>query len=150
MSIQEKKSSKGTSFAIVKFSDNTGEFELFLFSEMLTSNREKLRESESFVLTLIKDRVANDSGQKRVNVRKILGLSDLVNKTYDNVCIELRENSNIDEIKGFLKEKGSTKIKLIINDKDRKLTFNLENSRKFDLNTFNIVKNKEYVKKITF
>ena len=34
MSIQEKKSSKGTPFAIVKFSDNAGEFELFFFAEI--------------------------------------------------------------------------------------------------------------------
>ena len=31
MSIQEKKSAKGTPYAIVKFSDKKGEFELFLF-----------------------------------------------------------------------------------------------------------------------
>ena len=50
MSIQEKKSAKGTPFAIVKFSDNKGEFELFLFSEILINNRDKIKESESFVL----------------------------------------------------------------------------------------------------
>ena len=42
MSIQEKKSSKGSSFAIIKFSDNSSEFELFLFSDLLIANREKL------------------------------------------------------------------------------------------------------------
>ena len=52
MSIQEKKSIKGTPFAIVKFSDLKSEFELFLFAEILVQNREKIKESESFVLTL--------------------------------------------------------------------------------------------------
>ena len=50
MSIQEKKSSKGTPYAIVKFSDKKGEFELFLFAEILIKNRDKLKESESFVI----------------------------------------------------------------------------------------------------
>ena len=45
MSIQEK-SAKGTPFAIVKFSDNNGEFELFLFAELLINNRDKIKESE--------------------------------------------------------------------------------------------------------
>ena len=45
MSIQEKKSAKGTPYAIVKFSDKQGEFELFLFAEILIANREKLKES---------------------------------------------------------------------------------------------------------
>ena len=55
MSIQEKKSAKGTPYAIVKFSDQLAEFELFLFAEILVSNRENLKEGESFVLTLQKD-----------------------------------------------------------------------------------------------
>ena len=43
MSIQEKKSAKGTPYGIVKFSDKKGEFELFLFAEILVSNRDKLK-----------------------------------------------------------------------------------------------------------
>ena len=39
MSIQEKKSSKGTPYAIIKFSDKNSEFELFLFSDMLVNNQ---------------------------------------------------------------------------------------------------------------
>ena len=35
MSIQEKKSAKGTPYGIVKFSEKQGEFELFLFSDIL-------------------------------------------------------------------------------------------------------------------
>ena len=54
MSIQEKKSAKGTPYAIIKFSDKKGEFELFLFSEILINNRDKLKESESFVFNFTK------------------------------------------------------------------------------------------------
>ena len=43
MSIQEKKSVKGTPYAIVKFSDKNAEFELFLFAEILVANRDKLK-----------------------------------------------------------------------------------------------------------
>jgi DNA polymerase III subunit alpha len=146
MSINERKSAKGTPFAIVKFSDVQGEFELFLFSENLVNNRDKLKESESFVLTLHKDK--NNSG--RVNIRKILVLSDMINKPYENISIELHENYNLKELQEYLKEKGETKIRLIIPEKNKKIIFNLENSRKFDLNVFNDVKSKEYVKKITF
>ena len=44
MTIQEKKSLKGTPFAIAKFSDNFGEYELFIFSEISCKNREILKE----------------------------------------------------------------------------------------------------------
>ena len=42
-----------------------GEFELFLFSEILVSNRDKLKESESFVITLQKDKVTGEETKKR-------------------------------------------------------------------------------------
>ncbi len=150
MSIQEKKSSKGTAFAIIKFSDNSGEFELFLFSEMLISNREKLKESSSFVLTLQKDKIIGENAQRRVNIRKILDLGEIVNKPYEKVSIELNEDYNINDLKEALKEEGETVIKLIVHNDNKKLAFELEKTRKFDLSTFNQVKNKQYVKKISF
>ena len=148
MSIQEKKSIKGTPFAIVKFSDKFGEYELFLFSENLISNRDKLKESESFVMTLQKDN--SSSNQLRVNVRKILKLDDMVNKTYENVSIELNENYDLNEIEENLKIEGNTKIKLIVPKENKKLVYSLEKMRKFDLSVFNNIKNIEFIKKITF
>ena len=149
MLIQEKKSAKGTSFAIIKFSDNRGEFELFLFADILVNNREKIKESESFILTLQKDKLNNDTSQRRINVRKILSLDDIINKPYSKVTIELKDNFNLNEIKEILKNKGQTKIDLIFNDNNKKIHYNLQNLRKFDFNQLKIIKNKEYVKKIT-
>ena len=149
MSMQEKKSAKGTPFAIIKFSDNKGEFELFLFSEILINNRDKIKESESFVLTLQKDKSTKDQSQIRVNVRKILSLDDIISKPYSKVTIELKESFNIDEIKKILENEGQTKINLIINNKNKRIHYSLENSRKFDFNQLKILKSKEYVKKIT-
>ncbi len=150
MSIQEKKSSKGTPFAIVKFTDNSSEFELFLFSELLTANRDKLKESASFILTLQKDKPLGENTLQRINVRKILDLSEMIKKPYENVSIELSHDYDIEELKEVLKESGSTKINFIIKDKNKSFAFKLEKTRKFDLTTFNIVKNKQYVKKISF
>ena len=145
--MQEKKISKGTPFAIAKFSDNFGEYELFIFSEMLIKNREILKEGESFVMTLFKD-VSND--QKRVNVRKIVLLDNLINNNYKKVSIEIDEKLDLNELKKLLHEKGETEVQLIVRQKDTKFTIKLENPRKFDLKLFNEVKNREYVKKITF
>ena len=150
MSIQEKKSAKGTSFAIVKFSDNNGEFELFLFSENLINNRDKLKEAESFIITLQKDKIYNESNQRRINVRKILGLSDMVNKPYDKISIELINDQYLNDLNEFLKEKGETEIQIVVPSKNKKIIFKLKNTRKFDLNAYNSIKSKEYVKKIKF
>ena len=149
MSIQEKKSAKGTPYAIVRFSDKKGEFELFLFAEILVSNRDKLKESESFVITLQKDKVTREETKKRVNVRKILSLSQVVNEPYKKVTIELRENFNIKEIKEILSSNGKTVVNLVIKNNNKKATYSLQNNRKFDLKHLKALKAKDYVAKIT-
>ena len=150
MSIQEKKSAKGTPFAVVKFSDNEGEFELFIFSDNLILNRDKLHESESYVITLKKDKFTDDNITRRINVKKILQLKELVNKPYKNISIELNENYDLNDLKEYLKEEGETRVSLILPDKDKKIVFDLKNSRKISLSHFNYLKNRNYVKKITF
>ncbi len=150
MSIQEKKSAKGTPYAIIKFSDQKGEFELFLFSDILIKNREKLKESESFIFTLQKEKIVDQPSKKRINVKKILSLDQMINEPYSKVTIELKQNFKIDEIKKILSEKGNTIINLIINEKNQKASYKLENNRKFDLKDYKALKAKEYVEKITF
>ena len=149
MSIQEKKSAKGTPYAIVKFSDKKAEFELFLFAEILIVNREKLKESESFVLTLQKDKITGDETKKRINVRKILSLDDVINKPYSKVTIELNDNYNLNEIKQLLSIKGETTINLVIKDKNKQAFYSLQENRKFDFNHLKTLKAKKYVEKIT-
>ena len=150
MSIQEKKSAKGTPYAIVKFSDKEAEFELFLFAEILVMNREKLKESESFVLTLHKDKTSNSQEKKRINVKKILNLEDVINKPYPKVTIKLKDNYNLKEIKQLLSNKGETEINLIINEKNHQALYSLQDHRKFDLNHLKALKAKKYVEKIIF
>ena len=148
MSIQEKKSAKGTPYAIVKFSDKKSDFELFLFAEILVSNREILKESETVILTLQKDTSADDNIKKRVNVRKIINLDDLINKPYSKVTIELKTNYNINEIKNLLSAEGETTINLSFKNKSHTALYCLETNRKFDLEHLMALKAKNYVKKI--
>ena len=81
---------------------------------VLIQNREKLKESESFVLTLQKDKISDDKIKKRINVRKILNLENVINKPYSKVIIEIKEDSEINEIKEILSSSGDTQIELII------------------------------------
>ena len=150
MSIQEKKSNKGTPYAIIKFSDLKGEFEVFLFSEILVNNRDKLKESESFLLTLQKDKNVIDTGKKRVNVKKILNLEQAIKEPYSKVTIELNQDCNMNELKEILSHEGNTSINIIIKNNNQKAHYLLQNNRKFDLKHLKALKAKDYVSKITF
>ena len=149
MSIQEKKSAKGTPYAIVKFSDKEAEFELFLFAEILVSNRDKLRESESFVLTLQKDKINGDTPKKRINVKKMLSLDEVISKPYSKVTIELKSDYNLEEIKKLLSHRGETEINLVVKVENKIAHYSLQENRKFDLNHIKALKAKKYVEKIS-
>ena len=64
-----------------------------------------------------KDTIGSDDTKKRINVKKILSLNDVINEPYSKVTIELKENVKLNEIKQILSCKGNTEIKLIINEK---------------------------------
>ena len=95
MSIKEKKTLKGTPFAIIKFSDQSKVFELFLFSEILEINRKILIEGKSFLLTLIKDKENKENRFRRINVRKITSLNEIIKSNYENVLIEIDKSDNL-------------------------------------------------------
>ena len=149
MSLQEKKSSKGTPFAILKLSDLDGEFEIFLFSENLVKNRDKLKESESFVFTLQKD-ISNINNRLRVNVKSILSIDELMKRSFEKVTIELKNSNNLEDFKSLLSEKGKTLVKFIIPVNDKKIVYELKNTRKFNMIMLDDLKNTKNVKKISF
>ena len=75
----------------------------------------------------------------------------MINNSYKKVSIEIDENLDFQELKKLLEKKGGNRSpSWLLRQKDTKFTIKLENPRKFDLKLFNEVKNREYVKKITF
>ena len=100
-------------------------------------------------MTLQKDKITGDPAKKRINVKKILNLQDVISKPYSKVTIELKDNSNLDEIKKLLSTKGETEINLIIKYKNKLATYSLQENRKFDLSHLKALKAKKYVEKIT-
>jgi len=150
MSIQEKKSAKGTPFAIIKFTDLKSEFELFVFSDLLVLNRDKLKTANSFVITLQKDLPSETNTARRVNIKNIVPLDDFIKKSYDSVTIEINGKSNLNELRDLLKEDGKTKIQIRVKRESKIYIFSLKKPRKFNFSTFNDIRNKEYVKKISF
>jgi DNA polymerase-3 subunit alpha len=148
MSIKEKKTSKGTSFAIIKFSDLSKLFELFLFSEMLEINRKSLIEGKSFVLTIMKDKENQENRFRRINVRKIINLEDIIKVNYNNVLIEIDKPDNLKKLYESIKEKGNSKIKISILEKNKNYLFELKDKRKFDYETLKYLNKEPYIKKI--
>ena len=139
---QERKTSKGNSYAVLKLSDLTSVFELFIFSDLLELNREILKEGNSFILTIIKS-MNEDNRFTRINVQKIASLKDLINRPIKEVQFKIKSLKELDEISKFLINKGETTVKININENDSNLSFELKNKRNFDRKTLNLLRNKE-------
>mgnify|MGYP006234876283 FL=1 len=85
LKIQERKTAKGNAYAVLKLTDLSSVFELFIFSDVLDLNRETLKEGGSLILTLVKSISNEENRFKRINVQKITSLQDLLNKPINQV-----------------------------------------------------------------
>jgi len=143
LKIQERKTAKGNSYAVLKLTDLTSVFELFIFSDILDLNREILKEGSSLILTLVKS-ISNDENRfKRTNVQKIGSLKDLLNNPIKEVTFDIKSLKELDEISKFLHDKGETLINIKLHDNNSDLHFKLENKRNLDRKTINLIRNKE-------
>ena len=95
-----------------------------------------------------KDKIFGDNTRRRVNVKKILPLEEVINKPYEKVVIELKENFKIDEIKKILSLSGDTEVQIVIKDRNKKVYYSLQKNRKFEIKHFKALKAMEYVAKI--
>ena len=123
-------------------------YDLFLFSEILEKNRQNLVEGKSFLLTVIKDRDNQENRFRRISVRKIVSLEESVKSGYSNVEIKLDNVDNLDKLYEFIKDKGNSKIKISIEEKNKNYLFELKEKRKFDYETLKLLNKEHYIKKI--
>ena len=143
LKIQERKTAKGNNYAVLKLTDLSSVFELFVFSDTLDINREILKEGNSFILRIVKSTYDNENRFRRINVRKISSLKELINKPISEVTFDLNSIDQLNEISKFLPENGETIVKINIQDKNENLFFVLENRRNIDRKTINLMRNKD-------
>ena len=143
LKIQERKTSKGNAYAVLKLTDLTSVFELFIFSEVLETNRENLKEGSSLILTLVKSISNEENRFKRINVQKIASLSDLVNQPIEEVTFDLKSLDQLEQISKILNDNGETTVKIKLRDHDKDFSFKLKNKRNIDRKMVNILRNQE-------
>jgi DNA polymerase-3 subunit alpha len=141
LKIQERKTQKGNSYAIIKFTDLSSVFELFIFSDMLELHRDSLIVGNSLILTLSKNVSDNENRFKRINVKKIASLKHLFNKEILKVEFCVNDTKKINEILNLVKKEGKTEVKIIIKDQNKDLVFKLKNKRLVDRKSINKLKN---------
>ena len=143
LKITERKTAKGNSYGVIKFTDLTSVFELFIFSDILELNREVLVEGSSLIITLIKTISKDENKSKRINVQKIASLKDLFNKPVNEIVFNIKSIKDINKISDLVDEEGATEVIININDEKNDISFKLKNKRLIDRKTINILRNND-------
>ncbi len=143
LKVHERKTAKGNSYAVLKMTDLSSVFELFVFSDVLELNREILKEGSSLILTLFKN-VSNDENRlTRINVQKIASLKNLYNSPINEVSFDINSEEQIKKISTILKDYGKTVVNINLVNENNVLQFRLKNTRKLDRKSLNLLRNQE-------
>ena len=150
LKVQEKKTQKGTSYSIIKFSDLSMVFELFVFSDVFELNREILKEGNSMMLMLTKNDQSPDDKSKsiRINVKKLSLLKNFINQPIESVKFDVKSHLDIKVLQESLAEQGKTSVNIEYYHDNNIYSFELLNKRKIDRKLLNDLKNKEISSKI--
>ena len=81
--------------------------------------------------------------QKKINVKKIVTLKEVINKPIDLLKLKFNNLSELEKIIHLYKDKGKTTIKFELQDKNNKLVFDLKDKRKINFKQLNSLKIKE-------
>ncbi len=143
LKVQERKTAKGNSYAVLKLTDLSSVFELFIFSDVLELNREILKEGSSLILTLFKNTSNDENRLTRINVQKIASLKNLFNSPINEVSFKLNSDEQIKKISTILNDEGKTVVNINFVKGDNILQFRLKNPRKLDRKALNLLRNQE-------
>ena len=143
LKVIERKTAKGNSYAVLKLTDLSSVFELFIFSDVLELNRNALKEGSSLILTLTKTISSDEDKTKRINVRKIASLKDLFNSSIKEVTLNLTSKEQLKEVQNFLDEKGETLVHINFSNSTETHKFRLKLPRNINRKSINILRNKE-------
>lgn len=145
LKVQEKKTQKGTSYAIIKFSDLSGVFELFVFSEVFESNREIIIEGNSVMITLVKSFVDEKKIQKKINIRKIVSMKEVIDKPINEVKIKLKDLIDLQKLDKLKLEYGQTRVLIDFNIGKKTISFELGKNRKIDHKMLNLLRKEDNI-----
>ncbi len=143
LKVQERKTAKGNSYAVLKLTDLNGVFEIFIFSDVLESSRDILKEGSSLILTLTKTISSDNERLKRINVRKIGSLKDLFNSSIKEITLNITSKDQLKEIQSIINEKGETLVNINFSNNIETHKFKLKSLRNIDRKSINILRNKE-------
>lgn len=100
---RERISKSGNKYAFIQLSDATGSFEAVVFSEVLVASRELMESGQPMLITLD---AKHEDDQVRLMVTKLTPLEEAIAARLDNLRIQLKDGTPVDEIREIIDADG--------------------------------------------
>ena len=84
------------------------------------------------MITLIKNYADENKIQKRINVKKIISLKDVIDKPIKNITFKFKNFNDLYKLENLDKKNGQTDVRVIVDNDNEILTFKVKNRRKID------------------
>ena len=101
----------------------------------------------SLLISLFKDQSNEENRFKRINVKKIVLMKDLINKPINKIRFKTKKKDYIELISSLTNETGNTEVEIEIDDNETKLIFKLKNKRNIQRSMLKSLK-KDYISTI--
>ena len=93
------------------------------------------------MITLVKNYVDENKIQKKINIRKIISMKEVIDKPIDELKIKIKNIDDITKIDKLSKEVGSTKVIIDVEMDKKMMSFQLKENRKIDHKALNLLRN---------
>ena len=138
INLKERTSKKGNKYAYIQFSDNTSNFEAIVFSDILNSSNELIKNHDLVLLNL---EVAKNENNINLRVQEVVSLRQFLNDSNKKIKIIANESVDIKKLKNHLnkyKNDNGSEVRLLV-ELNRKLV-NISIPGRYDF--FNLINNK--------
>ena len=95
------------------------------------------------LISLFKDQANETSRFKRLSVKKIVSLKDLMNKPITKIRFKTKKREDIKILSSLASETGQTEVEIEINDNEKIFLFKLKNKRNIERNMLKSLKTKD-------
>ena len=97
------------------------------------------------MITLMKNYTDEAKTQKKINVKKIVSLKEVLNRSVEELKFKINNFEELTKLKNLSKKDGKTKITFQISDEENNYTFVLNDKRNIDNNLINQLKIRENI-----
>ena len=92
------------------------------------------------MITLFKNYSDINKNQRKINVKKIISLKEVLNKPIEELKIQVNNIDDLNKLKSLSREEGMTKIIVDFIDSEKTYQFQLKDKRKLDPDLINSLK----------